>query len=129
MNNFSDDKCQWEDWSEWTGKCRTLFGRCVGGYTRTRTSDNKLFNPGCCGFLCLGTETENRACEESDCDEDANDGEDEEDSSNDENEEDDSNDENEEDDSDNENEDVEEDGDENAEGMCSQPKIMFRIIS
>ena len=88
-----------------------------------------MFNPGCCGFLCLGTETENRACEESDCDEDANDGEDEEDSSNDENEEDDSNNENEEDDSDNENEDDEEDGDENAEGMCSQPKKMFRIIS
>ena len=86
-----------------------------------------MFNPGCCGFLCTGRQTETRTCKEEDCGEDADDGEDEEDSSDDENEEDDSNDENEEYDSDNENEDV--DGDENAEGMCSQPKIMFRIIS
>merc|ERR1711983_474137 len=65
--NAEDDKCQWEDWSEWTGNCRTFFGKCVGSQTRSRTSDNKLFNPGCCGFLCSGRQTETRACEESDC--------------------------------------------------------------
>merc|ERR1712066_706878 len=62
-----DDDCAWEDWSEWTGACRTLFGRCIGSQTRTRTSDNKLFNPGCCGFLCSGRQTETRTCEEADC--------------------------------------------------------------
>merc|ERR1712117_687339 len=111
--NAEDDKCQWEDWSEWTGRCRTFLGRCVGIQTRSRTSDNKLFNPGCCGFLCTGRQTETRTCKEEDCGEDADDGENEEDSSDDETEEDDSDDENEEDDSDNE--EVEEDGDENAE--------------
>ena len=67
FNRFSDDICAWEDWSEWTGTCRTLFGRCIGSQTRSRTSDNKLFNPGCCGFLCSGRQTETRTCQAADC--------------------------------------------------------------